>query len=472
VWNGLHLEGEKNPRVLKAQLDVIADVGRVSWVTTPLWALALAWLGSASCGLFGRQDVAVAAISPLLVSVVSFACYGIYTLYRRQVGLDGAALRRWFLYFAGIQVAISAAWGSLPWMVWTDGDLLNHLYILLAVTAILSSLMLSRASSVVLFLAGMIPILALTSLRFVLGGGWIDSALALLTPLYGAHLFLDGRRFIARLQEDARLRFNIEDLAAALTKARDEAVKKRFEAENASASKTAFLANMSHELRTPLNAILGFSDLIDQQAMGPAALERYSDYAHDIHASGEHLLSLINDLLDVAKIEAGRMEIQPVALDPERESDHAVRLMAAKLAEKDLQLTVAMAADLPSVVADERAFRQVLLNLLSNAAKFTQQGGRIAVTCEQSGEGLQICIDDNGPGIPAGRLAHIFQPFSQIDNRYDREAGGTGLGLTLVQGLMHLHGGKVWLESAEGRGVKAHLYFPSTMPRPARRQSA
>jgi two-component system cell cycle sensor histidine kinase PleC len=167
------------------------------------------------------------------------------------------------------------------------------------------------------------------------------------------------------------------------------------------------------------------------------------------------------------------MEIYAVALDAAREIDHAVRLVAPRLAEKGQSLTVRAGDDLPLVVADERAFRQVLLNLLSNAAKFTQQGGRIAVTCEErAGGGLEICISDNGPGIAADRLAQIFQPFAQIDNRYNRQAGGTGLGLALVQGLMHLHGGKVWLESTEGQGVKARLYFPSTEPRPARRQSA
>ncbi|HEX3755010.1 MAG TPA: ATP-binding protein [Rhizomicrobium sp.] len=473
MWKGLHLESDRDPRVLKAQLDVIAGVEWISWITTPAWALVLAWLGSASCGWLGRQNLAVAAIYPLIVTLVSFAGYGLYAAYRKQVPPDAAALRRWVILFLWVQAAISAAWGLLPWILWTDGDLPNHLYLLLAITAILSSLMLSRASSVAMFLTGMIPIVGLTVLRFALSGSWIDITFALLVPLFAAHLYQDGCRFILRLQEDARLRFSVEDLAGALAEARDEAVKKRFEAENANASKTAFLANMSHELRTPLNAVLGFSDLIAAQALGPGAMERYSEYAGDIHASGEHLLSLINDLLDVAKIEAGKMEIQPVPLDPVREIDHAVRLVAPRLAQKSQQLEVAAMPDLPLVMADERAFRQMLLNLLSNASKFTQPGGQIVVSCKaDTGAGMEMCISDNGPGIPAEKLAHIFQPFSQIDNRYDREAGGTGLGLALVQGLAHLHGGKVWLESAPGGGVKAHLYFPETMPRPPQRKSA
>ena len=251
----------------------------------------------------------------------------------------------------GMSASLRCRWrsappgGCCPGSCGPEGDLLNHLFILLAITATLSSLMISRASNIVMFLAGMIPMAGLTFLRFTLAArldrfrlGVADGA------LHPASVPSTGRRFITRLQEDARLRFNVEDLASALAKARDEAVKKRFEAENANASKTAFLANMSHELRTPLNAILGFSDLIANQSMGPNAMERYSDYARDIHGSGAHLLSLINDLLDVAKIEAGKMEIRPMPLDAHEEIGHAVRLMSAKLAEKNQQLTVVDAA--------------------------------------------------------------------------------------------------------------------------------
>jgi len=474
VWNGLQLESEKDPRVLKAQLDVIAAVNASAWVTTPLWALVLAWLGSSRFGLFGHRSFSVTLFYPVIVTAVSFAGYELYRVYRRQAAAaDPARLRRWVVAFTWVQLAISLAWGSLPWLIWSDPDLLNNLFILLAISATMSSLVLSRAASVSMMLAGTVPMVALTCLRFTLGGSWTDIVFAVLTPLYALHLYTDGRRFIARLQEDARLRFQVEDLATALTKARDEAVKKRFEAESASASKTAFLANMSHELRTPLNAILGFSDLIAHQAMGPGAMARYSDYARDIHGSGQHLLSLINDLLDVAKIEAGRMEIEPVPLDPAIAIDHAVRLMEPKLAEKNQQLTVAVEEGLPQLVADERALRQMLLNLLSNAAKFTQAGGHITISCSLDRKGgIALCVADDGPGIAADKLAQIFQPFSQIDNRYDRESGGTGLGLALVQGLVHLHGGRVWLESSAGEGVRAHLYFPSTIPHPVQRKTA
>jgi two-component system cell cycle sensor histidine kinase PleC len=470
VWQRIRLHNDADPRVLKAQLDVIADVGRQAWVVTPLWALALAFLCSDALGLFGRRPLGATLLFAAVVTAVSYASYAIYGHYRRIAAPDEAALRVWAARMVAVHIMISAVWGLMPWMLWWPDDIANHLFLLLAVSATLASLMISRASSKVMFVAGMIPIVTMTTLRYFLDGRAADAVLGLLVPLFALHLWADGRRFITRLEEDVRLRFNVEDLAAALRRARDEALKKRYEAETANASKTAFLANMSHELRTPLNAILGFSEIIANQAMGANQLPRYSEYARDIHDSGTHLLSLINDLLDVAKIEAGRMEIDPKPLDAELVVDNVERIMQSRLAAKRQLLTVEMAPGLPLVMADERAFRQMLLNLLSNAVKFTPVGGQIRITGRGDGEGLEICVADNGPGIAADKLARVFQPFSQIDNRYDREAGGTGLGLALVQGLAHLHGGRAWLESEEGAGVRAYLYFPSTMKR--QRESA
>jgi two-component system cell cycle sensor histidine kinase PleC len=189
---------------------------------------------------------------------------------------------------------------------------------------------------------------------------------------------------------------------------------------------------MSHELRTPLNAILGFSDIIAHQSMGRDQIDRYSDYATDIHSSGTHLLSLINDLLDVAKIESGRMEIEPRWIDPRMIVDGVSHLMSPRATQKRQSLTIEIVPDTPLVLADERAFRQMLLNLLSNALKFTPEGGHIAIACAGTPAGLEVVVSDDGPGIPEDKLARVLEPFSQINNRFDREAGGTGLGLALV----------------------------------------
>jgi two-component system cell cycle sensor histidine kinase PleC len=301
----------------------------------------------------------------------------------------------------------------------------------------------------------------MASLRFAFGGSGVEYAIAVVIPMFAGQLLFDGRRIIRRLDEDSRLRFQVEDLARELEETRDDALRKRFEAETANASKTAFLANMSHELRTPLNAILGFSEIIAQECFGPAGSPRYKEYAGDIHASGAHLLSLINDLLDVAKIEAGKMEIEPRPLEAKRTFDIALKLIAAKAREKHQELTIEIDDSAPQLYADERALKQILINLVSNAVKFTPEGGRIAVVGTAArGGGFQISVQDNGPGIPQEKLDRIFTPFSQVDNRYDRQAGGTGLGLALIRGLAELHGGRAWLESEPGKGCCAYVVLP------------
>jgi two-component system cell cycle sensor histidine kinase PleC len=278
-----------------------------------------------------------------------------------------------------------------------------------------------------------------------------------------------------RVEDLISSRFENDDLIAKLARTRDEALKKRYEAETANASKTAFLANMSHELRTPLNAILGFSEIIAQECFGPAGSPRYKDYAGDIHSSGAHLLSLINDLLDVAKIEAGRMEIEPNPLEVRHVFDAALKIMGAKTREKRQKLVIDVAPDVPLLIADERALKQILINLVSNAVKFTPEGGRIAVVGSLAPSGdFQIMVEDNGPGIPREKLDRIFTPFNQVDNRYDRQAGGTGLGLALVRGLAELHGGRAWLESEPGQGCRAFVILPSApaAENPAESESA
>ena len=292
-----------------------------------------------------------------------------------------------------------------------------------------------------------------------------DLVIAVATPLFALQMWWTGRPLVNQTAQDLRLRFQVEDLARELKVARDEALRKRFEAETANASKTAFLANMSHELRTPLNAILGFSEIIAPECVGPTGTSRYKDYAGDIHSSGAHLLSLINDLLDVAKIEAGRMEISPHALDAQKSMEVALKLMGSKAAEKGQNLTISVHSDCPPLYADERALKQILINLVSNAVKFTPEGGQIEVTASKAKDGgFQILVRDNGPGIPRERLDGIFKPFAQMDNRFDREAGGTGLGLALVKGLAELHGGRAWIESDVGAGCAAFVVLPAKAP--------
>ncbi|HEY6578765.1 MAG TPA: HAMP domain-containing sensor histidine kinase, partial [Rhizomicrobium sp.] len=340
---------------------------------------------------------------------------------------------------------------------------LNHLYLAACVCCVMANLVMSRASQLDFILAGIVPLLVASCARFLSGGAPLDFVIVAGLPMVAACFFLTGRRLTHRLDEESRLRFEVENLAGELEQARDEALRKRFEAEAANATKTSFLANMSHELRTPLNAILGFSEIIQKECFGPVGSVRYSEYAGDIHASGAHLLSLINDLLDVAKIEAGKMEIEPHELDAGCCFDTALRIIAARARERRQQLVIEIDPSAPPLYADERAVKQILINLVSNAVKFTPEEGRILVAASRSRCGnFQIMVEDTGPGIPRDKLERVFTPFSQIDNRYDRQRGGTGLGLTLVRGLAELHGGRTWIDSDSGKGCRAYVVLPTT----------
>ncbi|MGQ0676745.1 MAG: sensor histidine kinase [Rhodospirillales bacterium] len=230
-------------------------------------------------------------------------------------------------------------------------------------------------------------------------------------------------------------------------------------AEKASRAKSAFLANMSHELRTPMNAIIGFAEVIAKQMMGPVLPPRYGDYANDILRSGQHLLSLINDLLDLAKIEAGRMSLNRDVIDL-RDS----LLDAARVFETDAQHTgvriEVVAAEGVGIHADRRALRQMLLNLLSNALRFTQAGGVITVSAATAGAELLIVVADTGRGIAPETLERLMEPFVQGAEAAVRGQQGTGLGLSITRKLIELHGGRFMIESAVGAGTRATLAFP------------
>ena len=465
---GQRLRSQKSAdaRVLKAQLDLIADVVHAARFMAPLWALCAAWLASED-GLFGHMPLRITLLLPAAIAAATVSASRIADIYRADTAAhdDYERLRPWFARFIGVQIVTSTIWGVMPWLLWDSGSLTNHVFMALCVVSVLAWFVVARANHFEMFMASVIPLVALADIRFVIGATLSGIGIAIVLTAYTLQLYFDARRLNRHFDEDSRLRFEVEDLARELEEARDEALRKRFEAETANASKTAFLANMSHELRTPLNAILGFSEIIAQECFGPVGNARYKEYAGDVHASGKHLLSLINDLLDVAKIEAGRMEIAPNPLEAGRVFAVALKLIGGKAREKGQSLSITVEPSAPPLHADERALKQILLNLVSNAVKFTPEGGRIEVVGGLARDGgFQIMVRDNGPGIPRDKLDRIFTPFSQVDNSYDRQAGGTGLGLALVRGLAELHGGRAWLESEFGKGCSVYVNLPVQQP--------
>lgn len=231
-------------------------------------------------------------------------------------------------------------------------------------------------------------------------------------------------------------------------------------AERSANSKSAFLANMSHELRTPLNAINGFSEILVGEMYGPLGDARYKDYARDILDSGRHLLDMITDILDMAKIEAGKMtvDLQPIDLtDP---VDAAIRMIRRRAEEKNVKLKMVANPGLPLIEADHRAIRQMILNLVSNAIKFTDEGGEIRVMVDRKDQEIRVAVRDNGIGIPADALPRLGQPFEQVSDTRDRNYDGTGLGLALTKSFAEMHGGRLMIASEPGRGTQVSIFLP------------
>ncbi len=237
-----------------------------------------------------------------------------------------------------------------------------------------------------------------------------------------------------------------------------EAHEERQKAEEASRAKSTFLANMSHELRTPLNAVIGFSEIMAKELFGPIGNPQYKQYSTDIFDSGNHLLELINDILDMAKIEAGKLTLSPKPLDPSVAIEQAVRLTKRKAEEKGLSVVVD-AEELPEIEADHRAIKQILLNLLSNAVKFTDQGA-IMVHARANPQALTLRVVDTGCGIPPEHLPRLARPFEQVEEELTRNNSGTGLGLALTKSLTEMHGGKLAIQSEVGRGTIVTVTLP------------
>jgi two-component system cell cycle sensor histidine kinase PleC len=235
-------------------------------------------------------------------------------------------------------------------------------------------------------------------------------------------------------------------------------------AEHAAFTKSAFLANMSHELRTPLNAIIGFSEIMMTELAGPLGHPSYKEYSRDILTSGQHLLEMINDILDMAKIEAGKMSIAPQLIDPVDPVDAALRMIRCKAEQKEIELVLDTAPNLPDIDADHRAIRQMILNLVSNAIKFTDRGGRITVQVDQHGPEICFGVTDTGIGIPAEDIPRLGQPFEQVLRPRDRNKEGTGLGLALTKSFAEMHGGRLTLSSIDGEGTTAAFYLPIAGP--------
>ena len=276
----------------------------------------------------------------------------------------------------------------------------------------------------------------------------------------GTAIFVDGSAGLFTFQGEPAVQLIARDVTA--RKAAETAMREAKEAaETANRSKSEFLANVSHELRTPLNAIIGFSEVMEHEMFGKLGNEHYRDYARDIRLSGTHLLEVINDILDLAKVEAGKVELQEQTIDLEKVIEATVRLVRERAGSRNIDLSVRIPERLPQLWADERKVKQILINLLSNAIKFTPEGGAVTVSAERdSSDMVRLAVSDTGIGIAKESIDVVLQPFGQVDSALSRKHTGTGLGLPLTKSLVELHGGKLDFDSELGKGTTVIVRFP------------
>ncbi|MEQ1867617.1 MAG: HAMP domain-containing sensor histidine kinase, partial [Micropepsaceae bacterium] len=444
-------------RVLTRQLALVAAPARGAIIGTPLWAVVVCVIMSGVVPEFGAVPLLPSLVWLGAIIAGAFCSLLLDDAYRRAAAAPATLDPKfWLLIQSTAFASLSALWASLSWVFWVEGNSSNQLMVAILIFAGITNGVVSRMSRFETFLIGSGCATLVFWLKLV---SELQEAgvFAALVPVWFAALAMHVRVAAAQVRRNIEAQVENEVLKDAFAKARDAAEAGRQAAERASQMKSSFLANMSHELRTPLNAILGFSEMIAVSGLGDAP-DRYRGYAHDIHGSGQHLLSLINDILDVAKIEAGKMKLDGEWLDGAAELGETVKLVRDKAAAKNVELRQRCDAGV-RVFADNRAFKQILLNLLSNAIKFTS-AGHVSLALSDGGDAAVLVVEDTGCGISRVEIARVFNAFEQADNRYAQAHGGTGLGLTLVRALSELHGGSCAIESEEGKGTRVTVRLP------------
>jgi two-component system, cell cycle sensor histidine kinase PleC len=386
--------------------------------------------------------------------------YGFSVVFLEEPRTD-LEIRQWRFKFVLAETFNGVAWALIIVLLLKSGDPSARTYVLM----------------VLLLVAAMTAMIA-SSIPFAVGGGLLPVTLAILAVL-GPSTRLDtmtlgflcvgglvyfvilANRLHATSIDSLNFRAEKDALIAELEQAKLNSDEARRRAEEANLAKSRFLATMSHELRTPLNAILGFSEVMKAELFGAHSAPCYKEYALDIHASGQHLLILINEILDLSRVEAGRYELKEEPVSLANIAEECQHLLALRAKNRDIEVTDALDSTLPRIWADERAIRQVFLNLLSNAIKFTPQGGTISIKVGWTGAGGQyLSIKDTGPGIPEEEIPIVLSSFGRGSLAQKNAEEGSGLGLPIVKGLVELHGGEFQLRSKVREGTEAIVIFP------------
>lgn len=370
--------------------------------------------------------------------------------------------REWIGMLSASELLTGVCWFLPLFLFWHDAGSMQQIYLIASVSAVIAVRLLIVNSFMPVLIAGTGVLTIGVALRCVWEAEPVYLALGGTIVALEAFLLMVARN----LQETARdmLIFKAQKdiLIADLRREKAKAEEEKKRAEEASQAKSAFLATMSHELRTPLNAIMGFSEIIKREMFGPLAVPAYKNYADDIHHSGHYLLALINDILDLSRIEAGRRELQDEPLSVLVAVEEVNHLLLLKAEEKSIDVHVDVPDTLPKIMADRRSVNQILINLMSNAVKFTPPGGFISISAARDPQGtLTVAIRDNGPGIPAHEIQMALGAFSRGSLATKKAIDGAGLGLPIAKGLMEVHGGSLSIRSAAGAGTEVAITFPA-----------
>lgn len=399
------------------------------------------------CGFFpeiGSASLEVGALFMLCVIAWTAGATLVFAFYTRAEARYSPGFWRGILTAIWCTHAILA--GSMLFIFWDEANNVNHAILCTMILGV----MVWYFFALTMCLKALVPALCSVALvsvtAFVIHGDTLSKVFSLLLPMFMWILLTYGMKASRSYATALRLRFENEELAEALSRANQ--------------AKSAFLASMSHELRTPLNAIIGYTDLMRQRTFGPVMPHRYAAYIDDIHASGQHLLQMINDLLDIAKIEAGKQELVFETVRLQEVAQTAMRLVEPQADSANIGLAMNFAGD-ALIHADERAIKQILVNLLSNAVKFSKPGSEALVFCRQAPDGrLSIGVRDSGVGMTPEVMERVLLPFEQGSDAYTVEGRGTGLGLPICKQLIEAHGGRLQMDSTPGVGSTIWAEFP------------
>jgi two-component system cell cycle sensor histidine kinase PleC len=388
-------------------------------------------------------------------------CYGIA---KRLAALDDRKITvvRWRGKFIVTELIHGLVWAGMAAMLLsaTDPNAKTFVITMLLLAAAFNTMV--TATIPIAVYAAIAPI-SLTTLICIGYAGFADTSIALLALVAAAQVFFFvlAKRFHQLASEGLFFRAEKTELIAELEQAKANSDEARRRAEEANLAKSRFLATMSHELRTPLNAILGFSEVLKGELFGAHANPAYRDYSNDIHSSGQHLLMLINEILDLSRVEAGRYELKEESVSLVGVAEECKHLLMIRAQKRGIKMIEVTEPSLPRIWADERAVRQIVLNLLTNAIKFTPQGGQVTIKVGWTSAGGQyVAIKDTGPGIPEEEIAVVMASFGRGALAQKNADEGSGLGLPIVKGLVELHGGQFVLKSKVREGAEAIAVFP------------